>query len=62
MMSRSDNQTIVQFWGEVSVVSKTVPDIVSKKEANLLERKRHDTGEPRTLIPCTCPDGGGCRF
>ena len=43
-------------------VSKTVPDIVSKKEPNLLERERHDTSKQRGLTPCTCPDEVGHRF
>ena len=45
------------------MVSKTVPDIVSKKEANLLEPERHDTGKHRwVLVPWTYPEEAIDRF
>ena len=33
-----------------------------KKEANLLERERHDTSKQKGLTSCTCPDEVGHRF
>lgn len=55
--------------GDCTVLGRSIgggiepcPVSFPKKEANLLERERHDTSKQRGLTPCTCPDEVGHRF